>query len=274
MELLSQTKYLIKKTGLLPDKLKGQNFCIDQAVISQLVKSASLTAKDTVLEVGPGLGFLTQELIKKAGRVIAVELDKKLFANLKNLTEANDNLEVIEADILKIRPEDLKPDHYKIVANLPFGITSAFLRKFLTADSQPELISLLLQKEVAERLCAPAGQMSLLAVSVQLYSRPKIITYVSKESFYPQPKVDSAIIQIKNIHPFPFSKELAEKKFWQTVKAGFCARRKTLENNLANSFHLSKEEVRKKLAKAGLKLNIRAQELSIGQWLKLAKLFN
>ena len=274
MELLSQTKYLIKKTSLLPDKLKGQNFCIDQEVINRMIKAAGLTGRDTVLEVGPGFGFLTLELIKKAARVIAIELDKKLFCHLKNLAGVNNNLEIIQADILKLKIEDLDLSDYKIVANLPYGISSAFLKKFLTADSQPETITLLLQKEVAERLCALPGQMSLLSVSVQLYGQPRIISSVNARSFYPQPKVESSIIHIKNIRPFPFVKEITEKKYWSVVKAGFCSKRKTCENNLANSFHLPKAEVRKKLQKAGLDPNVRAQELSINGWLKLAKLFN
>ena len=274
MDLLSQTKHLIKQTGLAPDKLKGQNFCVDQVVLEQMVSSASLSAKDTVLEIGPGFGFLTKGLVEKAKRVVAIELDQKLFANLENMSEANPNLEVINADILKVKIEDLELGRYKIVANLPYGITSRFLKKFLASGIQPESMALLLQQEVAERICAPAGKMSLLAVSVQLYARPEIVASVGPEAFYPSPKVDSAIVLIKNIRPFPFGKEIDEKKYWSAVKAGFCSKRKTLENNLANSFHLPKAEVRGKLQKAGLKSNIRAQELTLENWLSLAKLFH
>jgi len=274
MDLLSRTKYLIKQTGLAPDKLKGQNFCIDQGVLEQMISAASLSSKDTVLEVGPGFGFLTKGLIEKAKRVVAIELDQKLFANLENMFEVSFSLEVINADILKVRIEDLELGRYKIVANLPYGITSRFLKKFLASGNQPESMALLLQREVAERICASAGKMSLLAVSVQLYGQPEIVALVGPEAFYPSPKVDSAVIVIKKIRPFPFGKKIDEKKYWSTIKAGFCSKRKTLENNLANSFHLPKTEVREKLQKAGLKSNIRAQELTLEDWLRLAKLFH
>ncbi len=270
MDLLEQTKYLIKKTGLTPDKLKGQNFCIDENVLSQMVKTAGIKKSDTVLEVGPGFGFLTQELVKLARKVIAVELDKKLFANLKNLSEVVDNLKVVNKDILKITNNQLPITNYKIVSNLPYGISSAFLKKFLTAEKKPQSITLLLQKEVAERICAPVGEMSLLSVSVQLYCQPEIIADVGHESFYPAPNVESAIIHFKNIIDFPFSEEIEEKKYWQMVRAGFCSKRKTIENNLANSFHFSKEKTKKIIEKSGIKPVARAQELSVKDWLSLS----
>jgi 16S rRNA (adenine1518-N6/adenine1519-N6)-dimethyltransferase len=162
------------------------------------------------------------------------------------------------------------------VANLPYGISSAFLKKFLTAKNKPQSITLLLQREVAERICAPAGEMSLLSVSVQLYARPQIIKIISQKSFYPPPKVESAIIHLDRITDFPYTEMFsgltdrqAEKKYWQVLRAGFCSKRKTLENNLANSFHLPKNKVKQAILQAGLAPAARAQELSLDDWLKL-----
>ena len=285
MNLLEQTQYLIKKTGLKPDKLKGQNFCIDEELLKEIVKAADVSGKDTVLEVGAGFGFLTTELLKKAKKVIAVEMDSKLVKVLKQLEKFNDNLEIIEGDILQIprnkfqvtkksQIPNLKFQNYKIVANLPYSITSTFLKKFLTGELKPESMTLLIQKEVAQRICARAGQMSLLALSVQLYAQPKIIRFVSKNSFWPKPKVDSAILQIDKIGGFPYQSQVEEQKFWQVLKIGFSAKRKTLENNLANGFYLPKEKARQIIVQAGLKPISRAQELSLAEWLRLAKSFN
>jgi len=269
MSLLSQTKYFLEKTGLRPSKARGQNFCIDENVIEQMVGTARILPNDTVLEVGPGFGFLTLALIQKAGQVIAVELDRKLAELLIKMQESHKNLEIIQEDILRFKSETLKD--YKIVANLPYSITAAFLKKFLTAANQPKTITLLLQSEVAERICARPGQMSLLAIAIQLYGRPKIVAKIDRSSFWPVPKVDSAILQIDGIAPFPYPGEISEKKFWQVVRSGFCAKRKQLKNNLASSLHWSPEKVSAALVKIGLDPRCRAQEIAIGQWLQIAK---
>jgi 16S rRNA (adenine1518-N6/adenine1519-N6)-dimethyltransferase len=159
---------------------------------------------------------------------------------------------------------------YKIVANLPYSITSAFLRKFLTAENQPRSMTLLVQKEVAERICANAGKMSLLAVSVQLYGRPQIVKIVGKESFWPKPKVDSAILLIDGIHHFPFT-DVSEKIFWQVIRSGFSAKRKQLHNNLKNCLHLTLAQVEQIFQQTGINQQVRAQELTLKGWLKLAK---
>jgi len=266
MNLLEQTKILIRQNNLRPDKLKGQNFCVDEHVLANMIKAAEVTAKDTVVEVGAGFGFLTESLAHQAGRVIAVELEPALARILKNIQAVNDNLEVLEGDILRIQDHGLlKVDKFKIVANLPYSITSVFLKKFLTAKNKPESMTLLLQREVAERICARAGQMSLLAISVQLYAQPKIVSFIPSISFWPIPKVQSAIIKIDQLKPFPYS-DISEDHFWRVVKSGFCAKRKTLHNNLANSLHLSKDQVSAILAKVGLKITVRAQELTLTNW--------
>ncbi|MBU1131266.1 ribosomal RNA small subunit methyltransferase A [Patescibacteria group bacterium] len=269
MDLLFQTKFFIKKTGLKPDKLKGQNFCVDEEVIKEMVRVAQVSNKDMVLEVGPGFGFLTAELLKKAKQVMAVELEKKLIGVLKRLEKVHQNLEVVEGDIFKIPNYKFK-NSYKIVSNLPYSITSAFLKKFLTADNKPQAMTLLIQKEVAERICAKPGQMSRLALSVQLYGRPQIIKIVSPESFWPQPKVASAILQIDNIMAFPYADRLAEKDFWRIVRSGFCSKRKQLHNNLAGSLQLPADKVKQILLKLSLDPKIRAQELSINNWVELS----
>jgi len=274
MDLLSQTKYLIKKIGLKPDRFKGQNFCVDENVIKTMVQTAAISQDDTILEVGPGLGFLTQELLKSAGKVIAVELDKQIVKLLRRLENVYPNLEVVEGNILRITNDELRMTNYKIVANLPYNITSAFLKKFLTAEHRPESMTLLLQKEVAERICAKVGQMSLLSVSVQLYSQPKIIRIVSRQSFWPMPKVDSAILQIDRIQPFPFSQQVTEKVFWQVVRFGFSSKRKQLHNNLRSSLHLTPAQTARMFKAAGLDEKMRAQELSLADWVKLAQAFN
>lgn len=274
MNLLEQTQYLIKKSGLKPDRLKGQNFCVDEKVLANMIKAAEVTGKETVVEVGAGFGFLTEALVKKARRVIAVELEPSLARILRNIQAVNNNLEVLEGDILTIQDHGLlKVDNFKIVANLPYSITSVFLKKFLTAKNQPHAMTLLLQREVAERICARAGQMSLLAVSVQLYAQSRIVSFVAPDSFWPKPSVQSAIIKIENIKPFPYS-DISEVKFWRIVKCGFSAKRKTLQNNLANSLHLPKDQVAQILTNLGLKVTVRAQELSLDDWYKLSLIVN
>jgi len=279
MDLLSQTKYLIKKTGLKPDKFLGQNFCVDASVIQKMIEASGINNQDTVLEVGPGFGFLTQELLKVAKQVMAVEMDIKLAALLKKMEAVNRNLTVINDDILKIqnpKPElgdgraVAYPKSYKIVANLPYSITSAFLRRFLTSEHKPESMTLLVQKEVAERICAKPKNMSLLAVSVQLYGQPEIVKIISKKSFWPEPKVDSAIIKISDIHHFPY-REITEKFFWQIVKSGFSSKRKQLKNNLANGLHLPSNVISDILTRTQINPLARAQELSLEEWRQLSR---
>jgi len=270
MNLLEKTKLLLKQTRLRPDKLKGQNFCVDEKVLQDMVLTAGLKKNETVLEVGPGFGFLTEKLLQACGRVIAVELERSLADLLKKSSGLYENLEVIGGDILKLDISKIIAGPYKIAANLPYSITSFFLKKFLTAKAKPESMTLLVQREVAERICARPGVMSLLALSVQLYAKPEIIKKIDSSSFWPQPKVISAIIKIEEIRDFPFAEQVEEKVFWQIIKAGFCARRKTLENNLSNSFHLDKAKVKKIIEKAGLLSKVRPQELNLDSWLKIA----
>lgn len=270
MDLLTQTKQLIKQFKLSPDKFKGQNFCVDQRVLTAMIKYAGVNQQSNVLEVGPGFGFLTGELCQKARKVMAVELDHKLFGVVKKFENVYQNLEVVNQDIMKFEVASAKFENYKIVANLPYSITSAFLKKFLATEPKPESLTLLLQRAVAERICAGPGQMSLLAVSVQLYSQPAIQEIVKAEAFWPQPAVDSAIITFDHLQPFPYARAIDEKTFWQVVRAGFCSKRKQLHNNLKNSFHLTNQQTEKLFQISGLNPIIRAQQLRLKEWLVLA----
>ncbi len=277
MNLLQQTKQLCKLYNIKPARAKGQNFLIKEEIYDTIVEAADFKKDDVVLEVGPGLGFLTMELAKKVKKVVAVELDDKLAEVLRVRLDEHGigNVEVANEDILRFTISDFrfKISEYKIVANLPYNITSIFLRKFLSVEIKPKLMILMLQKEVAERIVAKSGKMSLLSVSAQFYAEPKIIEIVSADCFWPKPEVDSTIIKL-NIKP-PSGLQATgwlgtnEKDFFQLVKIGFSAKRKMLKNNLANGYHISPEEAEDKLKKADLDIKIRAQELSVEDWIRL-----
>jgi 16S rRNA (adenine1518-N6/adenine1519-N6)-dimethyltransferase len=278
---LAQIKYLCRQYGVKPSKLKGQNFLIDQAVLQKIIKAAELKQNEHILEIGPGFGVLTKELIKTAQKVLSVEMDKSLVFFLKQQFKGINNLEILEADILAIKNNDLSKklgsSNYKLVANLPYSITKAVLRKFLSFEPKPSQMIVLLQKEVAQKILAKPGQMNILALTVLFYGQPKLIDYVAKSSFYPQPKVDSAILKIK-IYDQTIPEEIKkvldkktvanfqEKKFWQLVKIGFSSPRKQLHNNLAAGFKLTNLGVKKILKKRGFREDIRAQDLSLTDW--------
>jgi len=259
----------------MPTKL-GQNFLRNTTVLEKIIKTSDLKDDDFVIEIGPGEGVLTEELSKYANKVIAIELDDNLIPLLEKKFADKKNVEIIHDDILKINLSELiagyklQTTNYKLIANIPYYITSPIIRLFLEQTIQPKEIILLIQKEVAERIAAKAGQMSILAVSVQYYGSAEIMFEVDKNSFFPVPKVDSAVIKI--IPQKKFNKE-TDKKFFRIVKAGFSAKRKTLLNNLASSLQLDKNAVSAKIETAGISPTVRAQELSIENWKKLVKLF-
>lgn len=252
----------------------GQHFLNNETIIDRIIASSNISKEDVVLEIGPGEGVLTEKLCQKGEKIISIELDKKLETGLKNRFKNQENLEIIFDDILKINVPQILTDRnissYKLVANIPYYITSKIIRLFLETKIKPNEIILMIQKEVAERIVAKPGEMSILSVSVQYYSDVQKIFDVSRENFNPPPEVDSSVIKIYNLKKTDPEKD---KKFFRTVKAGFCARRKTLANNLANSFHLNKRDVEEKLAVAGLPPQIRSQELSIEDWIKIQQLF-
>lgn len=250
----------------------GQNFLINQRIVERIIDEANLTKKDQVLEIGPGKGVLTFLLAEKADKVVAVEKDKRLINWLTELAEKVENVQIIESDILKIEESEVKKffqnKKYKIVANLPYNITSHFLKKFLETDYQPQEMLLMVQKEVGERIVAKAGDHSLLSLSVQFFCNPEIVFNVPRGNFSPAPKVDSVIINLKNISQNKF--KLDAEKFFSVIKPGFSAKRKVLRSNLEK---FGKEKVQAVFAELGLAENVRAQELTLEQWVKLALSF-
>jgi len=279
MNLLHQTKKICKENNIKHVRSRGQNFLINEDVYGLIVNSAEIDKNDIVLEVGSGLGFLTEKLAKKAKKVVAVELDDKLADLLAaNLREKKvDNVEIINENVLDINfefhPSSEYKQNYKIVANLPYNITSIFLRKFLSSENKPNSMVLMLQKEVAERIVASPGKMSLLAVSVQFYAKAEIIKYVSRTAFWPVPAVDSAIIKLVGTGHCPVPTGEFEKKFFQLVRIGFSSRRKMLKNNLASGYKISQKEAENWLKKADFNEKIRAQEMSVDDWAVLLEYF-
>lgn len=250
-----------------PKKSLGQNFLINAGILEKIVLAAELDKNDTVLEIGPGTGNLTKLLAEKCGHLLAVEKDHRLTEDLKIKFP---NIKILEEDVLNFKPEEhgLKEGNYKIVANIPYYITSNLLRTIFEKWPKPQLIVLTVQKEVAQRIVAKPPDMNLLALSIQIYSEPKIIGYISRGSFRPMPKVDSAIIKLvpKEESLSPAQKEL----FFKLTKAGFSEKRKQLINNLAKNFDIMREDVLKVFEKVGIETNVRAETLSLGQWIELA----
>ncbi len=273
-------KNLLKKYGGYPLKRLGQNFLVDSEVLKKIIKAANLQPDDIVLEIGPGIGVLTQELAKKAERVIAIEKDSKMVEILKETLKDLKNVKIIQGDILKTTHYPLPTTHYKIVANLPFYITSPVIRMFLESLNSPKEMTLTIQKEVAQRICSKPPKMSLLAVSVQFYADAKIISYIPKKSFWPQPEVDAAILQIVP-RSLAYGSVLFREQFFRIVKTGFSHPRKQLANNLSNGLALSppnglklnKKELSSLLVKNNIQPSQRAETLNIEDWLKLTEAF-
>jgi len=272
MSIYEKTIEICKENNIKPARSKGQNFLINEKVYDDIVEAADIKKDDVILEVGPGLGFLTEKLAKKAKKVIAVELDDRLAEVLKSkLNDLKiDNVEVLNQNVLDFRFSGDKVKDYKIVANLPYNITSVFLRRFLESDIKPKTMVLMLQKEVAERIVAKPGKMSVLAISVQSYSKPDILFKVPADDFYPSPEVDSAVIRL-NVNVEKTKTE--NKAFFRLVKHGFSAKRKMLKNNLAGGYSMKQNDVGELIEKLGLEKTVRAQELSIEDWKKLLEYF-
>ncbi len=249
-------------------KSLGQHWLNDASTLEAICEAATLQKSDTVLEIGPGLGSLTNQLIKHAGRVIAVELDSHLAARLPVEIKA-DNLEVVQGDILQFDLTQL-PFGYKVVANIPYYLTSNLIRVLSESANPPALMVLLVQKEVAERLAAKPGQMSILSVAAQLYYAPKLGPIVSAKLFEPPPRVDSQVIILKR-HEKPLFADLDIRIYFRLVKAGFAGRRKKLRSSLAAGLRIDKSQADELLKTAAIDGNQRAQELSLEQWYGLSK---
>lgn len=281
MLLLEQTINLCNQYHITPSRSKGQNFLIDESAYDAMISAANLQGDEIVLEVGPGLGFLTRRLASCSQKVIAVELDDVIARVLKKIILENNitNVEIFNQDILNFTESWAKAIQHKkklvVVANLPYNISSFFLRKFIAGNEGgivPERLTLMLQKEVGERLVAKPGEMSILAVSVQFYTTPKIISLVPATSFWPAPKVGSAVVDFQRINNHLKTLQtlnLSEKEFFRIVKIGFSARRKMLKANVAAGLRLPINQVIQALQQADITEKARAQEVSVEKWLKL-----
>jgi 16S rRNA (adenine1518-N6/adenine1519-N6)-dimethyltransferase len=247
-------------------KSLGQHWLSDEPTLEAIVKAANLGPGDTVLEIGPGLGSLTRHLVQPAGAVIAIEKDEVLAKDLPKAIGAS-NLEVITGDILTLDLTQL-PAGYKVVANIPYYLTSNLIRILSESPNPPQQMVLLIQKVVAERIAARPGQMSLLSVSAQLYYQPELGPVVAAELFEPPPKVDSQVIILKR-HPKDLFKNLDTKQYFKVVKAGFSGRRKKLRGSLSAGLGINKTQADELLAKAGINGDLRAQNLSLTDWHKL-----
>lgn len=250
-------------------KSLGQNFLTDRGVIDRIVDLADIGHQDLVLEIGPGQGYLTDILAQKSKKVMAIEIDERLIPFLQDKFRMNERVDVVHGNILHMDIGKFINEEtpYKVVANIPYYITAPIIRLLLECAHQPSLITLMVQKEVAERLCAKEGEMSILSVSAQYYADVSYGFTVSRMLFDPVPKVDSAVV-VLNTKRVASDHDLA---FFRTVKIGFSARRKTLCNNIANGFHMSKNDVLKIFTNIGFDENTRAQELSVAHWGILTK---
>lgn len=269
---------LLKKYNLRPQKGLGQNFLVDSHHLDRIIAAAELSSLDTVLEIGPGPGALTHRLAEVAGQVIAVELDPGMVNLLRQELSHHPNLTIIQADILQtdlstILASQPANQPYKVVANLPYYITAAVLRHLLEAAPRPHRIVVTVQKEVAQRIVAQPGEMSVLAVSVQFYGRPRLVHHIPAGAFYPPPNVDSAVIQIDTFAE-PAVSVPDVSHFFTVVKAGFGQKRKQLKNSLRAGLRLPANDVLSAMQKVGIAPTRRAETLSLAEWVKLAEILS
>ena len=266
-------KETCKKLGITPSKFRGQNFLIDKNIINKLILAAQLQANDLVLEIGPGLGILTEQLLTTVKQVVAIEIDRKLVAFLQEKFASaikSQKLILIESDILKANLPALgfSDFNFKLVANLPYSLTSKIFRLFLEVGPRPLSMVVMIQKEVAQRLIAQPREMNLLSLSAQLYSYPQRLFEVKASSFWPIPEVDSAVVQLNlktNINPQDY------KLLFRLARIGFAAKRKQLSNNLAGGLRINKTIIKEIITNSGWEENIRAQNLSVDDWIALTK---
>jgi 16S rRNA (adenine1518-N6/adenine1519-N6)-dimethyltransferase len=281
VSLLSQTRELLRNFDLRAKKGLGQYFLVDSGALKRITRTAELVPSDVVLEIGPGTGVLTRELAQQAGWVIAIELDPRMTELLNRTLTGFSNVTVLNEDAMQINPGDIiqaeknkfpssipNPQDYKLVANLPYYITSPVLRHFCEAAVKPRVIVVMVQKEVARTITARPGEMSILSVAIQFYGLPYIEGYVPAHSFFPVPKVDSAILKI-DMYTQPPVEVTSTGHFFKVVRAGFCAPRKQLVNSLAQGLELSKPEAQFLLEKAGISIQRRSETLSLEEWAQL-----
>ena len=265
-------KRLLARHGVTPNKGLGQHLLISRRALDAVVAAADLAPDDSVLEVGAGPGVLTRELAQRARRVVAVELDRAVLPMLRETTADLKNVEIIPRNLLEVRPEEVfGAEPYKLVANLPYYITSLILRYLLESANPPRVLVVMVQREVAERLVAGPGQMSLLALSVQFYGVPQIVTYVPATAFYPPPRVDSAVVRV-DLHPAPLLDAATRELFFEMIHAGFAEKRKQLHNSLTRHLDTPHETIERWLADAAIDPMRRPQTLSLEEWLRLTRI--
>ena len=262
---------LLKDYGLHATKSLGQNFLEDPQALQRIADAASIGPADTVLEVGPGLGSLTRYLASRAHEVVAVELDSNFAPVLKKVLKPYPNTRIVQGDILELAPAELGlPEGYLVAANIPYNITSALIRHLLSSSPIPARIVLTIQKEVAERICATPPDMSLLALSVQVYGEPDIVARIPAAAFYPAPQVDSAVVSIE-IYPEPMVGRELLPAFFELIKAGFSQKRKTLRNALSAGLRIEREQAADLLTRNGIDPMRRAETLELEEWEKLTR---
>lgn len=268
--MAKQTSQLFHQQDFRPLKYLGQHFLRQKAVLTKIIAAASLKKSDLVIEIGPGLGVLTERLAQNAGRVFAIEKDSRLIPLLKEKFVQTGNVNIFEGDALKIKNWKAKTKNvpYKVVANLPYYAATRLIRQFLESPWPPKLMVVMLQKEVAQRICSQPPQMKLLAAAIRFYADAKIIASVPKTAFWPRPKIDSAVIKLETQSA---KRKIDEKLFFKIVKAGFSQPRKTILNNLASKLGISKKEAEAWLSAQGISLGKRPGELSFENWLSLAR---
>lgn len=266
---IRELRNLFYAHDMRPNKAFAQNFLIDRSALLKLVEAAEIKPTDTILEVGAGTGVLTRELAQRAQRVVAVELEYDMLTLLKETTGEFANVELVARNLLLLNPVELfDQTPYKLVANLPYYITAPTFRHFLESANPPTLLIVMVQWEVAQRITAEPGDLSLLGVSVQFYGRPHIVARVPAASFYPAPKVDSAILRIE-VQPQETLTQEERDRFFRVVQAGFSERRKQLHNSLTHGLHYKNDIVRGWLAASSIDASRRAETLSIDEWLRL-----
>ncbi len=258
---------LLRRMGLRPRKGLGQHFLVSPGVLERIADAADIGSRDTVVEIGPGLGALTEVLAKRAGRVIALELDAELTVALKHVFADQPHVKILHGDVMETDINELVPEskQYKLVANLPYYVATAIVRRFLEATHRPSIIVVTVQKEVAKSMAAPVGKTGLLGVATQFYGKPKIMGTVRPGSFYPPPKVTSAVLRI-DVHPSPPVQVSSEKRFFTFIRTGFSAPRKQLKGVLSQALNVPAADVEKVLASVGIDWKRRAETLTLDEW--------
>lgn len=262
---------ILKRYGIRPDTRLGQNFLVDPAALERVMQAAELDPGDAVLEIGAGVGTLTARLARDVRRVVAVELDRRLIAPLCEVIGGLPSVEVIQADALQLDlAHHMHSEPFRVVANIPYQITSHLLRRLMEMPTAPDRVVLTLQAEVVDRIVAAAGAMSLLALSVQVYGEPKRMAAIPAGAFFPVPQVDSAVLRIDR-HPVPVIPAGLIPSFFRLARAGFQQRRKQLRNSLASGLGIPAAEASIMLERAAIRPDRRAQELALEDWERLAR---